>query len=374
MSAAFFTSARKDSDADRDCIMLNYYKLRRHFFSYGRAGQPAPPSSPWQNLGLSLLIASAVLSLTACSRQSQPKITITAPLTETVSSGQIELTFVADPAQVHLDRDILLTLRVYAPSNIEVRLPPLENRLKGFVLNGAFAREGVDSANRPVKEYCSRLTPTLADEYRIAPMAVSWIDHGQTPPSEGWFATRPLLFKTVGISPCPPGATIHDITGPVWIYPAFQTVALWALGIICTAGLVYTLWRISRRIHRAIKLRRMSPRERALYELNELLEQDLIVKQKIKEFYLELTMIVRRYIERAHNIKAPEQTTEEFLVAATRNPDFNREVTLKLKAFLQTADLVKFAVYRPEPTVIDNTLATARNYIDTDVKAKSAAD
>ena len=29
---------------------------------------------------------------------------------------------------------------------------------------------------------------------------------------------------------------------------------------------------------------------------------------------------VRRYIERAHSIRAPEQTTEEFLLAAARNP------------------------------------------------------
>ena len=324
--------------------------------------------------GLCLILASGILILMpACRHQNQPPAPAAAPLTETISSGPIELNIIAEPAHVHLDRDILLTLRVSAPSNMEVRLPPLENRLEGFVINGAFTRDAFDAGNKPVKEYCSRLTPTLADEYRIAPMAITWINRGQTPPSEGWFITRPLIFQAAGIAKGPPGATINDIANPVWIYPAFKTVALWTFLIACAAGAVCLLWWLSRRIHKAIKLRRMSPRERALYELGELLAQDLIAKQKIKEFYLEITMIVRRYIERAHAIRAPEQTTEEFLLAVTRNPGFTREVITKLKIFLQTGDLVKFAAYRPERKIIDQTLATARDYIDTDEKTKQEA-
>lgn len=331
-----------------------------------------------QNHMLCVLYLFAVLTMpicftAGCAPTKNASAPAAAPLTEKIFSGPIELTIIADPAQVHLDRDILLTLRVCAPSNMEVRLPPLENRLKGFVLNGAFTRDGLDTGNKPVKEYCSRLTPTLADEYRIAPMAITWINRGQTPPSEGWFATRPLIFQAVGITKGPPGTTIYDITNPVWIYPPFKTVALWALSIAGTAGAVYLLWWLSRRIHKAIKLRRMSPRERALYELGELLAQDLIAKQKIKEFYQEITMIVRRYIERAHAIRAPEQTTEEFLLAVTRNPGFTREVITKLKIFLQTGDLVKFAAYRPERKIIDQTLVTARDYIETDEKNKLTA-
>lgn len=315
---------------------------------------------------LSALLTVMVCLIPAC-RERRENLKPTAPQpVEAISSGPIDLAIIADPAQVHLDRDILLTLRVCAPSNIEVRLPPLENRLKGFVLNGAFTRDGNDASGKAAREYCFRLTPTLADEYRIAPLAVTWVNRARQPYSAGWFATRPLLFSAVGVAKGPPAATIHDITAPVWIYPPFKTVALWIFSIVCAAAAAYLLWRISRRIHKAIRLRRMSPRERALYELNELLAQDLVGKQKVKEFYLELTMIVRRYIERAHAIKAPELTTEEFLVAATRNPEFKREVVLKLRTFLQTADLVKFAAYRPQEEVIDQTLATARDYIQTD--------
>jgi len=301
------------------------------------------------------------------------------PLVETVSSGPIELSFLADPGQVQLDRDILLTMRVSAPSNIEVVLPPIENRLKGFVLNGSFTRDAAAKDGKPARDYCFRLTPTLADEYRIAPLAITWIDRSRQPPpnglppetASGWFASKPLLFQTAGISGNAPGAGMHDIIPPAWIYPPFKTVALWILAVLGTLGIFYILWRLSKRIHKAIQLRRMSPRERALYELNELLERNLIGKRQVKEFYLELTMIVRRYIERAHAIRAPEQTTEEFLGAAAENQEFSREVVVKLRKFLQTADLVKFAAYQPEQTVIDQTVLTARDYIETDERAKN---
>jgi hypothetical protein len=77
-------------------------------------------------------------------------------------------------------------------------------------------------------------------------------------------------------------------------------------------------------------------------------------------------LIVRRYIGRAHSIRAPEQTTEEFLLAASRNPQFRLEVLGKLRAFLQTADLVKFAEYRPESASVDQALGTAKDYVETD--------
>lgn len=327
---------------------------------------------------LNLILPLALVCLApACRRNHLSSPPAAAPLMEKVSSGPIELTVIAEPAQVHLDRDILLTFRVSAPSNMEVRLPPLENRLKGFVLNGSFTRDAVDkdgnlshASRGPAKEYCFRLTPTLADEYRIAPMAVTWINRAEEPAAEGWFMSRPLSFQAAEIAKGPPAVSIHDIIGPVWIHPPFKTIALWTIAILAVAGVIFLLWRISKRIHKAIKLRRMSPKERALYELNELLAQDFITKQKIKEFYLEITMIVRRYIERSHAIRAPEQTTEEFLAAAVHNADFSREVVARLRAFLQTADLVKFAAYLPDRRIIDQTISTARDYIETDEQAE----
>ena len=291
---------------------------------------------------------------------------------EKMTSGPVELLITAEPARVHLDRDILLSIKTIAPSNITVRLPSLENRLAGFTLSGAFDREPITQAGSGVHAHCFRLTPLVAAEYRLAPMAVTYTDtrHPNTP--ESWFATRAFVFEIAPIENEHPGAfrrdaaSIRDIRGPVWIYPSFKTVVGWMAILALMGAGAWALYRLSRRLHRAIQLRRMSPRERALEELADLMSRDLISKNQVKEFFLGLTLIVRRYIERAHSIRAPEQTTEEFLLAAACNPQFRPEVLGKLRAFLQTADLVKFAEYRPESAAVDRAFGTAKDYVETD--------
>ena len=323
-----------------------------------------------------ILAAGLWLTTTSCAA---PLSSNAAPRVDKMTSGPVELIITADPPQVHLDRDILLSIKTIAPSNINVRLPPLDNRLTGFTLSGAFDREPMAQDGAIVRDHCFRLTPRVAAEYRLAPMAVTYTDTTNSPgtpaastasaastAAKRWFATRALVFEVAPIGSEHPGVSIRDIRGPLWIYPALKTIAGWVGLLVLMAAVVWLLYRLSRRIHRAIRLRRMSPRERALVELADLMVRDLIAKNKVKEFFLELTLIVRRYIERAHSIRAPEQTTEEFLLAAARNPQFRTEVLDKLRAFLQTADLVKFAEYRPEPAVVDRAVGTARDYVETD--------
>ena len=52
-------------------------------------------------------------------------------LTATNKQGAVELVMLAEPAQIRLDRDVLLTIRVRAPENITVRLPDITPRLTG---------------------------------------------------------------------------------------------------------------------------------------------------------------------------------------------------------------------------------------------------
>jgi hypothetical protein len=286
------------------------------------------------------------------------------PRSETASHGPVEFTLTADPAEVHLDRDVLLTLRTAAPSGVVVRLPPLEGRLQGFALNGSFDREAEARDGRVVRERCVRLSPLIAGEYRIAPMAVVWSDR-RVSTAEQWFATPPLRLPA---RPVPEGAgrNLADIAPPAWITPGFGIVMRYIAAAAAAVGLGFAAWVLARRVRRAVRLHRMSPRERALFELAELVARRLVEQDRVKDFYFELTMIVRRYIERAHGIRAPEQTTEEFLAAAALHPAFGEAVVARLRAFLEAADLVKYAAFRPERPVVDRALETARQYVETD--------
>jgi hypothetical protein len=168
---------------------------------------------------------------------------------------------------------------------------------------------------------------------------------------------------------------IDDGLAPVWIFPPLSTVALTGLWILLAVGLLAGAVVLARKLRRKARLARLSPRERALRELEELLARKLIADGRVKDFYVELTMVVRRYIERTHAVRAPEQTTEEFLEAVAGDPRFAPEVLHRLREFLQAADLVKFAAHRPGDAAVDTAVGTARVYIETDAdRAEQAGE
>ena len=320
-------------------------------------------------IGMFCLMA-GILAATGCTQKEgkgRP-----APRVEDMSKGSIELTFTMDPPKVYLDRDILLTIRITAPTEIEVAMPRLDDRLLGFKLSGVIDDEPVVQAGKVTRARRARLTPLLSQEYRIAPMPISYTDHSRSPAEAGWFPTRPLLFDPVPPINGKTGKDIDAVLSPVWIYPPASTILLYAAMVLLFIGVVFALWKLLRRVRRAIRLMRMSPRERALHDLAELLAKDLIGKNMIKDFYLELTLIVRQYIERAHAVRAPEQTTEEFLMTASRDSRFTPAVIGKLRSFLEAADLVKFAAYHPNQDVIAAATGTAREYVETDAAEQDA--
>ena len=96
----------------------------------------------------------------------------------------------------------------------------------------------------------------------------------------------------------------------------------------------------------------LKPYDEAIYKLNELDEKLLWQNNKVKEYYSELTEIIRGYIERELKVPALEKTTDEILETLNdfndaESIDTSKETLKKLKKLLQEADLVKFAKSKP---------------------------
>ncbi len=294
-----------------------------------------------------------------------PAIADTAERVETFGRGPVQMTVSVRPARIEPHRDALLVLRAVVPRRVEVELPvSLADRLQGFELRGVIESDPVERQGKIEHEWRLLLTPLVAREYRLAPFPVRYTDRNRDPPVSDWFPTRPILFDF----DAPPASDegIAPAFDPVRVWPGPRTWALYGAVALAIGMALFLLRRLFRKAGRAIRRWRMAPRERALAELADLLAKDLIASGQIKMFYLELTGVVRRYIERAHKIRAPEQTTQEFLEAASRSPRFRPDALAKLKDFLEAADMVKFAAWRPPEEDIRQAVATARSYIEAD--------
>ena len=114
---------------------------------------------------------------------------------------------------------------------------------------------------------------------------------------------------------------------------------------------------------------KIPPFDLAMQRLKDLDSKELLKQDKIKLYYVELTDIVRTFIERDMNIPALESTTDELLETVT---DFNsssnlnipQETITKLKKLLQEADLVKFAKSKPMSQETEIHRSSAENIID----------
>ncbi len=292
---------------------------------------------------------------------------------EDLSWGSVEIRLRAEPAEVRLERDLTVILTVTAPAGQAVEIPDLRDRFKGFVVAEGFPRDPVLLPDgRRSRDYRWRLVPDVACEYRLAPFAVTVRDASVVPAEERSFPTRAVVFPAAARDATVAG-DVEIAPKPFWIAPTRKAV----FGFILILGLAVVLAlfviRLFLYLRQQTRLRRLSPRERAFVELERLLNQHLLEQGLFKDFYIELTQVVRRYIERSHGIRAPEQTTEEFLAVARDHPRFPPEVLGSLRDFLQSADLVKFAGQASNPLVADQAVTTARTYIEQDAAAQQNA-
>ena len=97
----------------------------------------------------------------------------------------------------------------------------------------------------------------------------------------------------------------------------------------------------------------MPPFERALQALQALESKQLDKQEAYKDYYSEMTDIVRNYLEDETNIDALESTSEELLTKLellrdTGNLELTNATIDQLNEVLSTADLVKFARALPE--------------------------
>ena len=102
----------------------------------------------------------------------------------------------------------------------------------------------------------------------------------------------------------------------------------------------------------------------ALQALHRLEQQNLIGQQQIDAFYVQLSAILRRYVEWRFRLRAPEQTTEEFLAATLTSGGLLTTHRDALRTFLQHCDLVKFARHEPTADDMQRTFDSAKAFVN----------
>lgn len=160
---------------------------------------------------------------------------------------------------------------------------------------------------------------------------------------------------------------IKDIKGPIY-FPADYFILIVILAIVALAALSFLIFYLLRKKAKKKSGVSSAPpepaHEIAYRALNALKAKNLPQLGKTKEYYSELSDIVRHYLENRFNFRAPEMTTEEFLYSLRGSNDLTGSHKNLLKQFLNHCDLVKFAKYGPSRNEIDDSFSAAKKIVD----------
>ena len=160
---------------------------------------------------------------------------------------------------------------------------------------------------------------------------------------------------------------VKDIKGVLYPF-SWLKLLLWVLAV--SIGLWIVVGLILKLVFK--KAPPKLPHEIALEEI-ETASKQFAAGGEVKDYYVRISDAVKWYIENVFSLKAPEMTTQEFLISlSTPCTDMAQGGSSKLQAahkgllviFMKACDLVKFAKYKPTRNDIEGVFNTAKKFIE----------
>ncbi len=177
-----------------------------------------------------------------------------------------------------------------------------------------------------------------------------------------------LIVSIAGTAIDPKGE-IRDVKPPMyapWLFEDFlpYIIGLIVIGLL-VAGYYYYRSKLKRKKDILADVKVVVPAHtEALTALRALEEKRLWQQGFVKEYYSEVTEIIRRFFEKRWSIIALELTTDEILAQMKHIPEA-LIVWKEMETFFLIADLVKFAKYQPSPSEHENELRGAYDIVRT---------
>ena len=288
------------------------------------------------------------------------------PLAVVTEEGPVKATVTLSPATPRLGDSLLLTLTVTAEASVVVEMPAFGEALGRFAIIDFTPREEVAGNGASTARQRYTLEAPLSGRHRIPRLRIEYRDERGGPREA---RTRELLTEELPfvIESVLPDGTVAEALLPMRapLEERATRVAYWgtgtAIALALLAAVAIWLWRRRRAM---VTLReRETAFERAMQRLERLELQGVPDDAAAGPWYVELSDIVRRYIEERLAVRAPELTTEEFLREAGRNEEFSQGHRDLLADFLERCDRVKFAAHRPGAEESRRALEAARRFL-----------
>jgi LPXTG-motif cell wall-anchored protein len=223
------------------------------------------------------------------------------------------------------------------------------------------------SSETQTRRFVYKLEPVHSGHHVIRSMAIEFIDNRPLSEQKGvssFVESEPFdvnVTSELGDG-VPNLADLEPMLPPLPLEPSSSWRWLIIIGLIAILGIAI-FWFRRKKTTAEAQPYQQTPEEIAHAAFAALLAENLPARGLFKDFYLRLTGIVRVYIEGTTGLHAPEQTTEEFLREMRTRDVFTAERSIRLKEFLEAADMVKYAGLQPDTEQIELAISRAREFV-----------
>ena len=286
-------------------------------------------------------------------------------------SGPVLATVRLRPAAPRIGDPLVFEIEVVTEPGVELLMPEFGEALDRFGIADFAPSERVDDEGRTVALQRYTLETTRSGVQSLPPILIEFVDRrpGRDPAPEGEDAyellTERLEFEVASelkegaalrlLDPQPGLGPRQPPAPPHWPY-ALAALFVGALA----APFLYRAW----------QLQRVRRRQRSAYEISKGRLDGLLYGPRPSDhgqmdaFFVELSGIVRHYLEDRFRLHSPELTTDEFLEVMSGSPDLSRDHQQLLRPFLRRADLVKFAHHLPDASDVEDSIEMARRFLE----------
>ncbi len=284
--------------------------------------------------------------------------------------GVYEARVIAEPPEAPFHKQITLTIEVISDPALKVVIPPLDPAgLGGLNIYGA--PEHIDALTDDDRRRVAvvyTLDAVHPKDYPISSVLAKVGDSSFRIP------VPPVRFR--GLTPEEDAQMLQTApnANPSTVPP--RNILPWLLvaGGVTLAAAAVIFWFLRSRKHIETRPPPRAPWELAYDRLRMLDAAGLPAAGKFGRYYIELSDIIRHYVEDRYEIHAPEQTTPEFLTAASQFGTLSTDQQDMLAAFLKLCDRVKFARYASSVEEAEQSMADILQFIDDSVVKEIVKD
>ncbi|MBN2030339.1 hypothetical protein JW824_08850 [bacterium] len=262
---------------------------------------------------------------------------------------RISVSSSVDQSRITIGDLIRYTVTVTHDENVEVEMPGLGVNLGQFEVRDYEVQDPYKKDGMVISEAEYIISTFFTGEFEIPPLTVTYRTAEDS--TMHTLTTEKIKIVVESVKPSEAG-DIRDIKSPVEIPRDWWLLGRWFVlgGMIIMFGVfMMILYRRKKQGKGLLPRKEQPPRpphEVAYENLERLRESDLLEKGAVKEYYIAISEIIRRYIEGRYFVVAMELTTFEVMEGLSQ-ADLPEEEYQLFSTFLSQCDLVKFAKYMP---------------------------